>query len=228
MLAGVQTFGLPTVAAAPATSRATQPANDTVLVVGDSLSAEYGLSRGTGWVALLEARIRERGWTPSTLPQPSAPAPAIVNASISGETTAGGLSRLPDLLQRHSPAIVVIALGGNDALRGLDLSASERNLARMIELARAAGARVLLVGMMVPPNYGRAYGERFTAIFTRLAQQTGVALVPFLLDGFADDMTQFQPDRIHPRETAQPRMLENVWPVFESLGRRAAASRQTQ
>jgi acyl-CoA thioesterase-1 len=184
-----------------------------VLILGDSLSAEYGLKRGSGWVALLEARLAQqradfvgkRG------------EPAVVNASISGETTAGGRSRLPALLERHRPAIVVIALGANDALRGLDLATTQENLGRMIDEAKAAGARPVLVGMMVPPNYGRAYADRFAGIYPALARDRDVALVPFLLEGFAEDTSRFQADRIHPNETAQQRMLDNVWPTLERL-----------
>ncbi len=175
-------------------------------MLGDSLSAEYGLRRGSGWVALLAERLREQG-------QPW----EVVNASISGETTTGGHRRIGDLLARHGPGIVVIELGGNDALRGLDLSMTERNLREMVQMTRRASARPLLLGMMVPPNYGRAYSERFAAIYRRVAQEERSALVPFFLDGVADRLDLFQPDRIHPNERAQPRMLENVWPTLAKL-----------
>ena len=181
----------------------------TLLVVGDSLSAEYGLPRGSGWVALLTQRLeRER------LPW------RVVNASISGDTTSGGRARLPALLQQHRPAAVVIELGGNDALRGLPLASTEANLVAMTRAAKAAGARVLLVGMQVPPNYGRQYTQDFERLFARAAQAEQVALVPFLLAGVADGpdpVALFQPDRIHPKAEAQPRMLDNVWPTLRKL-----------
>ncbi len=181
----------------------------TLLVLGDSLSAEYGLPRGTGWVALLQARLRSEGV-----------AYAVVNASISGDTTAGGRSRLPALLKQHKPAVVVIELGGNDALRGLPLSATQANLVDMVRAAKAAGARVLVAGMAVPPNYGRKYGDDFIALFGTVAKAEGVALLPFLLAGVADAPNAedlFQPDRIHPRAEAHPRLLANVWPVLRPL-----------
>ncbi len=180
-----------------------------VLVVGDSLSAEYGLARGAGWVALLEQRLAREGV-----------AAQVVNASISGDTTSGGRSRLPALLERHKPRVVVIELGGNDALRGLPLAATRENLAAMAKAAKAAGARVLIVGMAVPPNYGRKYGEEFQAAFGTVAKAEGAALVPFLLAGVADGPdaeAMFQPDRIHPKAEAHPRMLANVWPVLRPL-----------
>lgn len=180
-----------------------------ILVVGDSLSAEYGLKRGTGWVALLEARLaREKV------------AAKVVNASISGDTTSGGRARLPALLAQHKPTHVVIELGGNDALRGLPLSGTEDNLAQMAQAAQKAGARVLLVGMQVPPNYGTDYTNRFTAVFTQVAKKHRTGLVPFLLEGVADvpdARALFQADGIHPRAEAQPRMLENVWPELRKL-----------
>jgi acyl-CoA thioesterase I len=194
-------------AVAPATAAA--PAADgrhTLLVFGDSLSAEYGIGRGTGWVSLLSRRIAQQD-----LPY------AVLNASISGETTSGGRSRLPDLLARHQPAVVIIELGGNDALRGLPLAATESNLRAMVQAAKDAGARPVLVGMMIPPNYGRAYSDQFAAIYRRVAQAEQVALVPFLLKGIADQPESFLPDRIHPSEAAQPRLLENVWPTLSKL-----------
>jgi acyl-CoA thioesterase-1 len=185
------------------------PERKTLLVVGDSLSAEYGLARGAGWVALLQARIDQQ-----KLPW------AVVNASISGDTTSGGRSRLAALLQQHKPALVVIELGGNDALRGLPLTMTQSNLGEMVRAAKAAGARVLVVGMRVPPNYGRKYGDDFLALFASVAKDQGTALVPFLLAGVADGPqadTLFQPDRIHPKAEAHPRMLDNVWPVLKPL-----------
>lgn len=178
----------------------------TLLVLGDSLSAEYGLSRGTGWVTLLEKRLAMR-------PQPL----TVVNASISGETTAGGRTRLPALLTRHSPEIVIIELGGNDALRGLALTATESNLRDMVRAAKGMGARPLVLGMKVPPNYGRAYGEQFEAVFRRIAQSEQVPWVPFFLEAFAEKPDYFQPDRIHPAERAQPLMLEAVWPTLSRM-----------
>jgi len=175
-------------------------------VLGDSLSAEYGLTRGSGWVALLAKRLTEK-----RLPY------EVVNASISGETTSGGRTRLPDLLSRHSPAIVVIELGGNDALRGLPLAGTEQNLRDKVRAAKAAGARPLLLGMQMPPNYGRAYADQFAAVFTRVADSEKVPLVPFFLEGFGDKPDFFQSDRIHPTERAQPLMLENVWPVLSKM-----------
>ncbi|MEY8877430.1 MAG: arylesterase [Leptothrix sp. (in: b-proteobacteria)] len=178
----------------------------TLLVVGDSLSAEYGLARGSGWVALLATRLAARQ-----------PPVEVINASISGDTTAGGRSRLAALLAQHRPSHVVIELGGNDALRGLPLAATTANLTAMAQSARAAGAAVLLVGMQVPPNYGAAYGRDFAALFGQVARQTGSALVPFLLAGIADDADAqrwFQPDRIHPLASAHPRILETVWTVL--------------
>lgn len=177
-----------------------------VLVLGDSLSAEYGLPRDTGWVKLLADRLAQDGAKYS-----------VVNASISGETTSGGRTRLPALLKQHRPAVVVIQLGGNDGLRGLPVNAMRDNLAAMIDASRAAGARVLLVGVRVPPNYGRDYAERFASTFEELARGRKIALAPFLLDGFADRFEYFQPDRIHPNEKAQSLMLGNVWPHLAPL-----------
>lgn len=180
-----------------------------ILVVGDSLSAEYGLPRGTGWVALLEKQLAQDKIRAT-----------VVNASVSGDTTAGGRARLGALLQQHRPTQVVIELGGNDALRGLPLSNTAQNLAWMTEQSQAAGARVLLVGMQVPPNYGTDYARRFAATFETVAREHKAALVPFLLKGVADgpDPTRlFQPDRIHPKAEAHPLMLANVWPELKKL-----------
>jgi acyl-CoA thioesterase-1 len=177
-----------------------------ILVLGDSLSAEYGLPRGTGWVQLLSGRLRASGADYT-----------VVNSSISGETTSGGRTRLPALLKQHRPAIVVLELGGNDGLRGLPLTAMQDNLGAMIEASRAAGARVLLVGLRVPPNYGRDYSERFHSTFSSLAKSQRVALVPFILEGFADGTDLFQADRIHPNERAQPVIVDNVWPHLQPL-----------
>jgi acyl-CoA thioesterase I len=184
-------------------------AASTILVLGDSLSAEYGLRRGSGWVALMEARLGAEKLTAK-----------VVNASISGETTAGGRSRLPALLSQHKPTHVIIELGGNDALRGLPLQMTQDNLKAMTQAAQQAGARVLLVGMQVPPNYGADYSARFSEVFSRVAKEHKAALVPFLLEGVSDpkDPTRlFQADRIHPREEAHPIMLANVWPTLKKL-----------
>jgi len=190
----------------PVAARAAGP---TILVVGDSLSAEYGLKRGSGWVALLSARLAQ-----------AKSAANVVNASISGDTTSGGRSRLPALLAQHKPQIVVIELGGNDALRGLPLSMTRDNLTAMTQAAKNAGAKVLLVGMQLPPNYGRQYGEEFAGLFGTVAKAEGTALVPFLLKGVADVPqadSLFQADRIHPKEAAHPTMLDNVWPALKPL-----------
>ena len=188
---------------------ATPKALPVLLVVGDSLSAEYGLAKGAGWVALLEKRVAAEN-----LPV------RVQNASISGDTTAGGRSRLPALLAQHKPAVVVIELGGNDALRGLPVAATRDNLSQMCAAAQKAGAKVLLVGMQVPPNYGRQYTQDFSQVFVDVAQARKVALVPFLLKGVADGpdaATLFQPDRIHPLAQAHPRLLANVWPALKPL-----------
>jgi acyl-CoA thioesterase I len=178
-----------------------------ILVVGDSLSAEYGLARGEGWVALLEQRLaREKI------------AARVVNASISGDTTSGGRSRLPALLAQHKPTHVILELGGNDALRGLPLNMTQDNLRTMAQASKAAGARVLIAGMQMPPNYGRKYAEDFAAMFGAVAKSEGAALVPFLLKDVADiadsEEKMFQPDRIHPNAAAHPIILGNVWPVL--------------
>jgi acyl-CoA thioesterase I len=181
----------------------------TIVVVGDSLSAEYGLRRGTGWVALLGEKLK----------QESIPA-QVINASISGDTSSGGRARLPALLAQHHPTHVIIELGGNDALRGLSLQATQDNLNQMTRAAQKAGAKVLLVGMQVPPNYGATYGEQFAKLFGQVAQANKAALVPFLLKGVADgdDPTRlFQSDRIHPLAEAHPMMLANVWPTLRKL-----------
>lgn len=181
-------------------------ASKTVLVLGDSLSAEYGLARGTGWVALLEQRLQQKKIDAR-----------VFNASISGETTSGGKTRLGDLLNKYHPDIVVIELGGNDALRGLALGASEANFRDMIAMSRKAKAKILLVGMQIPPNYGREYTEKFFAIYAKLAKESKSELVPFLLDGVADKPELFQADRIHLLAQAHPRILDNVWPHLQIL-----------
>lgn len=181
-------------------------ASKNLLVLGDSLSAEYGLPQGTGWVALLKQRLRTEAIDVS-----------VINASISGETSAGGRARLPALLKQHQPAVVIIELGGNDGLRGLSVSATQANLREMIQSAKVAGARVLLLGMQVPPNYGPDYGRRFAAMYQNLARESGIRLVPFFLAGLEDVEKFFQPDRIHPNQRAQAIMLDQVWPVLKPL-----------
>ena len=179
----------------------------TIMVVGDSLSAEYGLKRGTGWVALLEQRLKAE----------KIPA-MVVNASISGDTTAGGRSRLPALLKQHHPTLLIIELGGNDALRGLPLPSTADNLRAMVQMGKTRGAKVLLIGMQVPPNYGQNYTQQFTQTYKELARSQQVALVPFFLKGIADvpdAMQWFQADRIHPTEAAQALMLNNVWAMVK-------------
>jgi acyl-CoA thioesterase I len=195
-------------ASLPGQAQAQAPATR-VLIVGDSLSAEYGLPRGKGWVALLTQQLRTEGV-----------AADVINASISGDTTAGGRSRLPALLAKHKPGVVVIELGGNDALRGLPLASTRENLRAMTRAARAVGAQVVLVGMQVPPNYGRSYTQQFAGLYSELAKAENTALVPFLLKGVADlpnAREQFQADRIHPRAEAHPQILANVWPVLRPL-----------
>jgi acyl-CoA thioesterase-1 len=181
----------------------------TVLVLGDSLSAEYGLARGSGWVTLLEQRLAKEK-----------PGTRVVNASISGETTFGGRSRLAALLAQHQPTHVILELGGNDALRGLSLDATRANLAWMTQQSKKAGAKVLLLGMQMPPNYGADYARRFEDLYRQVARSEKAGLVPFFLKGVADgpEPTRlFQPDRIHPTAEAQPRMLDNVWPELKKL-----------
>lgn len=188
-----------------------------VLVVGDSLSAEYGLKRGSGWVALLEQKLAEEKI-----------AARVVNASVSGDTTAGGKSRLPALLAQHRPALVILELGGNDALRGLPLPMTETRLAEMVRASKAAGAKVLLLGMQVPPNYGRQYNEDFAAAYAKVAKSEGAVLLPFFLKGVADTPKAaefFQADRIHPNESAQPFMMANVWAALRPLLKDAATGR---
>jgi acyl-CoA thioesterase-1 len=175
-----------------------------ILVVGDSLSAEYGLARGAGWVALLEQKLQAQKIDAH-----------IVNASISGETTSGGRTRLPALLTRHHPDIVIIELGANDGLRGLPVAAAHANLRAMIDASRGAGAQVLLVGMRMPPNYGRDYADRFFAMFGSLSKEAELPLAPFMLDGVADKL--YQADRLHPLATAHPIILGNIWPHLQPL-----------
>jgi acyl-CoA thioesterase-1 len=175
-------------------------ANTTILVMGDSLSAEYGIARGSGWVKLLEDQLQKQS-TPWM----------VFNASISGETTSGGLTRLPVLLEQKKPGIVLLELGANDALRGLSVDQTERNLSKMIKASKKSGAKVLLFGMQIPPNYGQDYTNQFKAIYSKLAKQEGVELLPFFLQGIASQKELFQSDNIHPNEKAQTILFKNVW-----------------
>ncbi|HVJ11235.1 MAG TPA: arylesterase [Burkholderiales bacterium] len=181
-------------------------AEKSILVLGDSLSAAYGIPRQRGWVALLEERLkRER------------PDYIVVNASISGDTTGGGRARLKPLLDKHRPAVLVIELGANDGLRGMPVVLLRSNLDAMIRDAQASGARVLLIGMRMPPNYGEVYAQSFEDAFREIARTHRIALVPFLLADFADKLDFFLPDRIHPTAEAQPMMLERVWKELRPL-----------
>ncbi len=178
----------------------------TVLVMGDSLSAAYGIAPEEGWVALTAERMARQ-----------APGWRVVNASVSGETTAGGVSRMGGELARNRPEVVVIALGGNDGLRGLPLKQTRANLEKMVSAAKASGARVLLVGMRMPPNLGKAYTEGFTANYRAGAEAHQVALLPFLLEPIALDRNAFQADNIHPIAAVQPKLRDHVWPALAPL-----------
>jgi acyl-CoA thioesterase-1 len=184
-------------------------AAEKILILGDSLSAGYGMASEQSWPALLQTRLaRAPGdWQ-------------VVNASISGETTAGGRNRLPALLERHRPRIVIIALGANDGLRGLPLTQMHDNLTAMVRQAKAAGARVLLAGMRLPPNYGPEYTRAFSEQFSRVARQEKIALLPFLLEPIALDEAAFQADRLHPTAAAQPMILEHLWAALQPLLKR--------
>jgi acyl-CoA thioesterase-1 len=191
-------------------------ANDrpTILVLGDSLSAAHGIGQGQGWVSLLARQLQDEHFPYQ-----------VANISISGETSQGGLNRLPAALQRHRPAIVLIELGANDGLRGLPLTQLRRNLTQMIELSRKTGAKVLLLGMRLPPNYGPAYTHGFTAIYSQLANEQDVALVPFLLKGVVTRRGLMQADNLHPTAQAQPILLDTVWAYLEPLLRLRAESK---
>ena len=182
-----------------------------ILVLGDSLSAAYGIRLEQGWVALLGARLKKEGYGHS-----------VVNASSSGETTGGALARLPRALERHRPAVVVIELGGNDGLRGLPIAQVRDNLDQLIRLSRRSGAQVLLIGMRIPPNYGPAYASEFHALYSELAHRHGVPLVPFFLEGIALDDSLMQEDGIHPNAAAQSRLLAQIWPKLRPLLARGA------
>ena len=181
----------------------------TIVVLGDSLSAAYGIRVEEGWVSLMQKRLTSQGY-----------GYRVVNASVSGETTAGGLARLPRALELHRPAIVILELGGNDGLRGLPIEQVRTNLDSMIRQSRAAGARVLLTGMRVPPNYGPAYTEKFHALYTDLARRYRLSLVPFLMEDVALDKTLLQADGLHPNERGQPVLLDEIWPLLQPLLKR--------
>ena len=205
-LAFAPAYAQPARKPAPATAAATPAAQRTVLVMGDSLSASYGLAASQGWVSLTAQKIAKEkpGWR-------------VVNASISGETTAGGASRIAAELQRHKPAVVVIELGANDGLRGLPLAQTRANLDRMIRAAKAAKARVLVIGMRLPPNYGPDYTRGFESAFRELSKQHGTAYLPFLLEPIALDDRAFQADRLHPTAAAQPKLRDHVWTALAPL-----------
>jgi acyl-CoA thioesterase-1 len=178
----------------------------TILVFGDSLSAAYGIRPEQGWVALLTQRLQAQGYGYQ-----------IVNASVSGETSSGGLERLPRALQLHRPALVILELGANDALRGLPLTGTRENLAAMVQLSETSGARVLLVGLRIPPNYGPRYTQQFASIFPELANQYHLPLVPFLLEKVALDPARMQPDGLHPNAEGEPPILDTLWPYLKPL-----------
>jgi acyl-CoA thioesterase I len=177
-----------------------------ILVVGDSLSAGYGIDLRTGWVALLQNRLKQKGYPHR-----------IINASISGDTSASALSRLPGSLKRHQPRIVIIEIGGNDGLQGLPAEVMEKNIESMVTKSKRQGAKVVLLGMRLPPNYGPAYTEKFFSVYQRVASKYNTTLVPFFLEGVAGKDGLMQADGIHPTVEAQPKMVENVWPVLSGL-----------
>ena len=178
----------------------------TILVFGDSISAAYGIRVEEGWVSLLQKKLASQGY-----------GYRVVNASVSGETTGGGLARLPRALDRHRPEILILELGGNDALRGLPLANVRTNLDNMIRKSEAAGARVVLAGMRMPPNYGPRYSQEFRTMYADLSRQHGLPLIPFMLEGIALDASLMQPDGLHPNAKAQPMLLEEIWPQLEPL-----------
>jgi acyl-CoA thioesterase-1 len=192
LLAGLFCLFIPIITAAQT--------NPTILVLGDSLSAEYGLSRGTGWVKLLEKQLQKdsSSWL-------------VFNASISGETSSGGLARLPKLLEDKKPKIVLLELGANDALRGLSIEQTQNNLRKMIQLSKQSGAKVLLFGIQIPPNYGKEYTQQFKDLYRKLAEQEQIQLLPFFFNGIATNQAMFQADNIHPNEKAQSTLFKNVW-----------------
>jgi len=181
-------------------------ASKTALVLGDSLSAEYGITRGTGWVPLLQKRLQDKRIDVN-----------VVNASISGDTTSGGKARVSALLAKHRPDLVLVELGANDALRGLSLTATEDNLRSIIKSAQAINAKVVLLGMQIPPNYGGDYAQKFSGMFPRLAKETNSVLVPFFLEKIVSTPAMFQDDRLHPTAAAQPLLLDSVWPYLKPI-----------
>lgn len=183
-----------------------QAAAQTLLVVGDSISAGLGLDTSLGWVSLLDKRLKEQGFDY-----------AVVNASISGDTTAGGLARLPALLSEQKPTLVVIELGGNDGLRGMAPAQLQQNLSAMVLQSQKAGAKVVLLGMRLPPNYGQRYTDAFAKVFDSVASEQKIPLVPFFLDGVGGVQGMMQADGIHPAVVAQPKLLDNVWPTLKPL-----------
>ena len=178
----------------------------TIVVLGDSISAAYGLREDAGWVTLLQEKLTKNHYQFT-----------IINASITGETTSGGANRIDDLLERHQPSIVILELGGNDGLRGLSLKVMRQNLAKIIQRSHESGAKILLLGMRIPTNYGARYAEKFHSTFHELADEYNLALVPFFLEGVALDPTLMQSDGIHPGSAAQPILLDAVWPEIKPL-----------
>ena len=200
-------FTLSSFTATPA--RSAESTRPVIVVLGDSISAEYGLPRDTGWVALLRKRLAQERIDYS-----------VANASISGDTTSGGRARMPELMARLKPSIVIVELGANDALRGVPISTTKDNLRTIVEQAQQGHAKVVLVGMYVPPNYGQAYTQRFHAMYSTIAHDMNVRLVPFLLAGIENRPDMFQSDQMHPTQQAQPVLLDNVWPVLAPLLRK--------
>ena len=190
----------------PAVARSAEEATNTLLVYGDSLSAAYGIQEAQGWVTLLESRLNEENWTYK-----------LINGSVSGETTTGGLERLPAMLSTYQPDLVILELGGNDGLRGLPLETLKANLKKMISLIKAAGGEVLLTGIQIPPNYGPRYTEPFFSLYTEISEEDSLALVPFLIDGIPQQPELMQNDGIHPKAEAQIMILDNVWPYLEPM-----------
>jgi acyl-CoA thioesterase I len=194
------------ISASAGVSHATEPMKNTILVFGDSLSAAYGLKADDGWVALLAERLKTEKFNYN-----------VVNASISGETTAGGIARLPADLARHKPKIVVIELGANDGLRGLSIKQAQANLDKMVAASKKAGAKVLIIGMEMPPNFGPDYTKAFSDMFSDTAKKYQTNLVPFMFAGFGEKLEMFQADRSHPTKAAQPIMLNTIWPQLKPL-----------
>ena len=202
----VTALALTAACCATAQAQTASPPKPAIVVLGDSLSAEYGLPRDTGWVNLLRERLAKERFDYS-----------VANSSISGDTTSGGRARLTAVLARIKPAIVIVELGANDALRGVPLATTETNLRGIVDASQAAHAKVVLIGMYVPPNYGPDYTQKFHAVYERIAKDKNVPLVPFLLAGIADKPAMFQSDQIHPTVQAQPLLLDNVWPTLKPL-----------